>query len=114
MRGLFAILCLKASSSSVPSPSPRTSGSTVSASQSRSPAALPLNTTSVPKPGSLSVFSLDERVGNLTVVGKESDSVLRVLSQMEKIVRITWSNPPAQGARIVAATLSDPELFKEW
>jgi aspartate aminotransferase len=48
------------------------------------------------------------------VVGKESDSVLRVLSQMEKIVRITWSNPPAQGARIVAATLSDPELFKEW
>lgn len=56
----------------------------------------------------------NERVGNLTVVGKESDSVLRVLSQMEKIVRITWSNPPAQGARIVAATLSDPELFKEW
>jgi hypothetical protein len=113
MRGLFAILCLKASSSSVPSPSPRTSGSTVSASQSRSPASLPLNTTSAPEPGSL-VFSLDERVGNLTVVGKESDSVLRVLSQMEKIVRITWSNPPAQGARIVAATLSDPELFKEW
>lgn len=56
----------------------------------------------------------DERVGNLTVVGRERDSVLRVLSQMEKIVRITWSNPPAQGARIVATTLSDPELFKEW
>ncbi|XP_055447456.1 aspartate aminotransferase, cytoplasmic [Psammomys obesus] len=56
----------------------------------------------------------NERVGNLTVVGKESDSVFRVLSQMEKIVRITWSNPPAQGARIVALTLSDPELFKEW
>ncbi|XP_051002561.1 aspartate aminotransferase, cytoplasmic [Acomys russatus] len=56
----------------------------------------------------------NERVGNLTVVGKESDSILRVLSQMEKIVRITWSNPPAQGARIVACTLSDPELFKEW
>lgn len=60
------------------------------------------------------IFSLDERVGNLTVVGKESESILRVLSQMEKIVRITWSNPPAQGARIVASTLSDPELFKEW
>nr|XP_034341499.1 aspartate aminotransferase, cytoplasmic-like [Arvicanthis niloticus] len=56
----------------------------------------------------------NERVGNLTMVGKESDSILRVLSQMEKIVRITWSNPPAQGARIVATTLSDPELFKEW
>lgn len=60
------------------------------------------------------LFSLDERVGNLTVVGKESDGIQRVLSQMEKIVRITWSNPPAQGARIVAFTLSDPELFKEW
>ncbi|XP_017386598.1 aspartate aminotransferase, cytoplasmic [Cebus imitator] len=56
----------------------------------------------------------NERVGNLTVVGKEPESVLRVLSQMEKIVRITWSNPPAQGARIVACTLSNPELFKEW
>eukprot|EP00069_Balaena_mysticetus_P017425 bmy_10556T0 len=56
----------------------------------------------------------NERVGNLTVVAKEPDSILRVLSQMEKIVRITWSNPPAQGARIVAHTLSDPELFNEW
>lgn len=56
----------------------------------------------------------DERVGNLTVVAREPDSILRVLSQMEKIVRITWSNPPAQGARIVATTLSNPELFKEW
>lgn len=56
----------------------------------------------------------NERVGNLTVVAREPDSILRVLSQMEKIVRITWSNPPAQGARIVATTLSNPELFKEW
>ncbi|XP_036192279.1 aspartate aminotransferase, cytoplasmic isoform X2 [Myotis myotis] len=56
----------------------------------------------------------NERVGNLTVVAKEPDSMQRVLSQMEKIVRITWSNPPAQGARIVATTLSNPELFKEW
>lgn len=71
------------------------------------------STPSAPEPGFL-IFSLDERVGNLTVVGKESDSILRVLSQMEKLVRITWSNPPAQGARIVATTLSDPELFKEW
>ncbi|EHH19285.1 hypothetical protein EGK_19964 [Macaca mulatta] len=37
-----------------------------------------------------------------------------VLGTMEKIVRITWSNPPAQGARIVADTLSNPELFEEW
>ncbi|XP_043840650.1 aspartate aminotransferase, cytoplasmic [Dromiciops gliroides] len=56
----------------------------------------------------------NERVGNLTVVGKDSDNVQRVLSQLEKIVRVLWSNPPAQGARIVATTLSNPELFNEW
>ncbi|XP_069610096.1 aspartate aminotransferase, cytoplasmic [Ranitomeya imitator] len=56
----------------------------------------------------------NERVGNLTVVGKDRDNVERVLSQMEKIVRTTWSNPPSQGARIVATTLTTPELFDEW
>lgn len=59
-------------------------------------------------------MSTDERVGNLTVVGKDADNVQRVLSQMEKIVRTTWSNPPSQGARIVATTLSSPQLFDEW
>ncbi|NXJ79016.1 AATC protein, partial [Trogon melanurus] len=56
----------------------------------------------------------NERVGNLTVVGKDTDNVQRVLSQMEKIVRTTWSNPPTQGARIVATTLASPQLFTEW
>ncbi|XP_018083901.2 aspartate aminotransferase, cytoplasmic-like [Xenopus laevis] len=56
----------------------------------------------------------NESVGNLTVVGKDGDNVARVLSQMEKIVRTTWSNPPSQGARIVATTLNTPELFDEW
>jgi len=110
--GPFAILCLKGSSSSVPSPSPKTSGSTVSALLHYSPAT-PAPPPLEPQGWHLSFF-LDERVGNLTVVAKEPDSILRVLSQMEKIVRITWSNPPAQGARIVARTLSDPELFNEW
>lgn len=112
MPGLFAILCLKDSSSSVPSPSPKTLGSTVSAGLSYSPARHPASSSELPGP--TVSLSLDERVGNLTVVAKETDSVLRVLSQMEKIVRVTWSNPPAQGARIVASTLSNPELFKEW
>lgn len=56
----------------------------------------------------------NERVGNLTIVGEDKDSVQRVLSQMEKIARTTWSNPPSQGARIVATTLTTPELFAEW
>ncbi|KAA0718242.1 Aspartate aminotransferase, cytoplasmic [Triplophysa tibetana] len=56
----------------------------------------------------------NERVGNLTVVAKDQDKLNHVLSQMEKIVRITWSNPPSQGARLVAITLNSPELFAEW
>lgn len=59
-------------------------------------------------------FCSDERVGNLTVVAHDSESLTRILSQMEKIVRTTWSNPPSQGARIVSKTLNSPELFAEW
>lgn len=60
------------------------------------------------------LFPIDERVGNLTVVAKDADNLSRVLSQMEKIVRITWSNPPSQGARVVAITINTPDLFAEW
>ncbi|XP_059179795.1 aspartate aminotransferase, cytoplasmic [Centropristis striata] len=56
----------------------------------------------------------NERVGNLTIVARDADNLKRILSQMEKIVRTTWSNPPSQGARIVAITLNSPELFSEW
>lgn len=58
--------------------------------------------------------SPDERVGNLTVVARDADNLKRTLSQMEKIVRTTWSNPPSQGARVVAITLNSPQLFAEW
>ncbi|XP_034040682.1 aspartate aminotransferase, cytoplasmic [Thalassophryne amazonica] len=56
----------------------------------------------------------NERVGNLIIVARDADNLKRVLSQMEKIVRTTWSNPPSHGARIVAMTLKTPELFTEW
>nr|XP_020479418.1 aspartate aminotransferase, cytoplasmic-like [Monopterus albus] len=56
----------------------------------------------------------NERVGNLTVVAHDSKSLACTLSQMEKIVRTCWSNPPSQGARIVSKTLNSPELFAEW
>ncbi|KAJ3615292.1 hypothetical protein NHX12_018860 [Muraenolepis orangiensis] len=56
----------------------------------------------------------NERVGNLTIVAKDNENLTRILSQMEKIVRTTWSNPPSQGARIVSKTLNCPELFTEW
>ncbi|KAM8841826.1 aspartate aminotransferase, cytoplasmic-like [Synchiropus picturatus] len=56
----------------------------------------------------------NERVGNLTVVAQDGENLRRILSQMEKIVRTTWSNPPSQGARVVSKTLNCPELFAEW
>lgn len=56
----------------------------------------------------------NERIGNLTVVAKNTDCLARTLSQMEKIIRTTWSNPPSTGARIVSITLNDHELFAEW
>lgn len=48
------------------------------------------------------------------MVARDNENLTRVLSQMEKIVRTTWSNPPSQGARIVSRTLTSPELFAEW
>lgn len=56
----------------------------------------------------------NERVGNLTMVLKDSDSLLRARSQVELIVRGMYSNPPNHGARIVATTLSNPAYYSEW
>lgn len=55
-----------------------------------------------------------ERVGNLTVVHKDSSTTTAVLSQLTLIVRAMYSNPPAFGGRIVDAVLNDPALRKEW
>jgi len=40
--------------------------------------------------------------------------MVRVRSQMEMIARVTWSNPPNHGARIVATVLNNQPLFAEW
>ena len=56
----------------------------------------------------------DERTGNLTVVLKEAELAAAVLSQMTLVVRAIYSNPPAHGARVVAATLTNKDLFAEW
>ena len=61
-----------------------------------------------------SLHSADERVGNLTVVMKDAELAAAVLSQLTLVVRATYSNPPAHGARVVAATLTNKDLFAEW
>lgn len=56
----------------------------------------------------------NERVGQLLFVVSREELLPKVRSQLEIIVRETWSNPPAQGGRIVSAVLNTPELFNEW
>jgi aromatic-amino-acid transaminase len=37
-----------------------------------------------------------------------------VLSQLKRVIRTNYSNPPIHGGAIVAAVLSSPELRKQW
>ena len=60
-------------------------------------------------------FSLyGERVGALSIVGDSADEVARALSQLKRVIRTNYSNPPTQGGQIVATVLTTPELRKLW
>ena len=60
-------------------------------------------------------FSLyGERVGALTVVGYDKDEATRVLSQLKRVVRSNYSNPPTHGGQIVATILASPEFRGMW
>jgi aromatic-amino-acid transaminase len=60
-------------------------------------------------------FSLyGERVGALSIVTDSKEETARVLSQVKRVIRTNYSNPPTHGASIVAAVLLDPELRAQW
>ena len=60
-------------------------------------------------------FSLyGERVGTLNVVAGSSEEGARVLSQIKRLVRANYSNPPTHGGKIVATVLASPELRTLW
>ncbi len=60
-------------------------------------------------------FSLyGERVGSLCVVGKDGEEAARLLSQLKRIVRTNYSNPPTHGGKIVATVLASPKLRAMW
>ncbi|HYB50495.1 MAG TPA: amino acid aminotransferase [Burkholderiaceae bacterium] len=60
-------------------------------------------------------FSLyGERVGALTIVTANADESKRVLSQLKRIIRTNYSNPPTHGGALVAAILTNPELRARW
>ena len=60
-------------------------------------------------------FSLyGERVGALSIVGATADEAARVLSQLKRVVRTNYSNPPIHGGQVVATALAQPELRQLW
>lgn len=60
-------------------------------------------------------FSLyGERIGAVTLVTASRDEAARALSQLKRIVRANYSNPPTHGCKIVANVLTTPDLRNEW
>jgi aromatic-amino-acid transaminase len=60
-------------------------------------------------------FSLyGERVGALSVVTASREEANRALSQLKRVVRANYSNPPLHGGKIVATVLASPELRATW
>lgn len=60
-------------------------------------------------------FSLyGERVGALTIVAGDKEEGARVLSQVKRVIRTNYSNPPTHGGTVVATVLNSPELFSLW
>jgi len=61
---------------------------------------------------SLSLYG--ERVGALHVVTESSDEAARVLSQLKRVIRTNYSNPPTHGGQVSTMVLTDPQLRALW
>src|SRR5688572_2946884 len=61
---------------------------------------------------SFSVYG--ERVGALSVVTASAEEAMRVLSNLKRVVRTNYSNPPTHGSQIVATILENPQLRSLW
>ncbi len=61
---------------------------------------------------SLSLYG--ERVGALCVLTASAQERSRVLSQLKRIARVTYSSPPGHGAAAAAMALTDPALRQQW
>src|SRR2546427_3012856 len=60
-------------------------------------------------------FSLyGERVGALSVVAADTDEAARALSQLKRMIRTNYSNPPSHGARIVTSILGSAGMRALW
>ena len=61
---------------------------------------------------SLSLYG--ERVGAFSLVASSAEEATRVLSNVKRIVRANYSNPPTHGGDVVARVLTTPELRSLW
>jgi aromatic-amino-acid transaminase len=61
---------------------------------------------------SLSLYG--ERVGALSIVTGSADEAARVLSQLKRVIRTNYSNPPTHGGQAVTMVLTTPELRTLW
>ena len=60
-------------------------------------------------------FSLyGERVGALSIITAGKDESARVMSQLKRVIRTNYSNPPTHGGALVAGVLASPELRQMW
>lgn len=60
-------------------------------------------------------FSLyGERVGALSIVASSAEEASRLMSQLKRVIRTNYSNPPVHGGQVVATVLSTPELRQLW
>jgi len=60
-------------------------------------------------------FSLyGERVGALSIVTASKEESARVMSQVKRVIRTNYSNPPIHGGALVAGVLASPELRQMW
>lgn len=55
-----------------------------------------------------------ERCGALSFVTDSAETANNIKSQMSRVVRQNYSNPPRHGAQIVAIVLNTPEYYAEW
>lgn len=60
-------------------------------------------------------FSLyGERVGALSIITASKEESGRVMSQLKRVIRTNYSNPPIHGGAVVAAVLGSSELRQMW
>ncbi|MFZ6742419.1 aromatic amino acid transaminase [Undibacterium sp. JH2W] len=60
-------------------------------------------------------FSLyGERVGALSIAASSAEEAARIMSQLKRVIRTNYSNPPTHGGQVVATVLATPELRQLW